>query len=221
MKSEKKVFKIANLTGSDATYSATVLNENGLPYYILPYSSQIAAKFSSLYSIKNDLEVALSYLNAYFTLDGETSILTQSLWTSAVIAYSKCFTDASQGRKTRLEIEDCLKNIDNSVLHIKFHYEIMEMRHKYLSHGGDSQWGNREALIFLNPELDNRYMQITGFVTHTNDIGESRVSSLHSLISLVLDCLSKKIEKIHTALKAEVLQEGDAKYWYGKVGIEI
>jgi hypothetical protein len=124
-----------------------------------------------------------------------------------VVLYGKCFTDASKGRKIKIESKVILKANQNL---LKLHNEIMSMRHNYIAHAGNTAFevleprirlATRESSETFYPHLVYHGHTLTGF---NNDI----IVRFIELIDFLLEWVGAKSEKLGSKILAI---EGDEK----------
>ncbi len=117
-------------------------------YYIL--DSHISKKWIGYMSIKLDLQFVKQILDVLSATSDEydetRELINKSNWISSVVIYGKCFTDASKGRRVKLEGEVILKENKNL---LKLHTELMSMRHNYVAHAGNTAFEVLEPRIQL------------------------------------------------------------------------
>ena len=114
------------------------------PYFIA--DSPIAKRLSGLSQIMHDLSQARELMTLIDRVDNDE--IKYSLWLSSVVTYAKCFVSANNGRGIKLEEEHVNKFNPES---LNYHKELIELRHSYFAHAGDSESIRARIGIILSP----------------------------------------------------------------------
>lgn len=184
-------------------------NKNGdlLPY--VKYDSPVNTMCSRYTMILNDLKLARRFLKRHMdTIDCEFDpdhIIHQSLWFSFLITYGKCFTDASGGRKIKLEAstKGILKGATD--IQIKLHEELMGLRHNYIAHSGKNDAEYAQFYLILNHDLSNlKILDSTTISSGQMGWSDHRLPDVESLVELILLNLRAKLIEIQIHLNREI-----------------
>lgn len=76
------------------------------------------------------------------------SDMLKSLYISAIVTYGKCFVQA-HGRKVKLEFKDIFSDSEESK---NRHLDIMEQRHQYIAHAGNTKHEHSQAVLIFTPD---------------------------------------------------------------------
>lgn len=167
------------------------------PYFIA--NSTIAKRLSGLSQIMHDLEQAKELMILINHV--ENGDIKNSLWLSAVVTYAKCFVSASNGRGIKLEDKHVKKFNTES---LEYHKELMELRHSYFAHAGDSESIRARIGIILSPTYKGKK------VLWANSIMLKQQSITNEDISLFCsqcDGIYKIVEDIANQTHEKVLEE--------------
>lgn len=185
--------------------------------FIVPYN---LSKKSAVYmSMREDLVLCLKTLLELKKLveegvdDSKQHILT-ALWNSMIIVYAKCYTDASTARKSKLEINEILKNDKQDLIDI--HNHIMSIRHTFIAHRGDNE--NEQAIVFFSqPKMNDGRMTTEYHIKslRANNFGIDNLLRCETLFSVVLDHIKSKLTveltKVHSHIMT--LDQETLKTW--------
>lgn len=141
--------KLLKVTGTDGrlqrVFAFHVRDGQMCPY--VSANGRFAKKARSLTMIASDLKRAASFLKL---INGQTAPeLVDALWSAAVVGYARCFV-SSEGRGTKLERRDHLKNLPLALL--ERHDFILNARHNFVAHAGDTKMEQAAVHIILQPQ---------------------------------------------------------------------
>jgi len=181
------------------------------PYVYL--DSSLAHILAGWMLVKNDLEFSKTSFEALLSLidNKEQEIIQQSLFFSGVIKYAKCFVSA-EGRRVKLMIRNILKN--NNDEKIKIHNELIDLRHNFVAHAGESDKERMKTVLILNPDKSNQ--NIENLRTVCMFLGmpsENMLKRYINLINIVLKEIDPSINEKEKALNKEINSKPIA-YWY-------
>ncbi|MBT6685170.1 MAG: hypothetical protein HN704_08160 [Bacteroidetes bacterium] len=143
-------------------------------------------------SIKLDLQYVKQLLE-YMKGQEDDELLTKSYWISCIIIYGKCFTDAAKGRGTTLNKEDIFSANSNLG---KFHEELMDMRHNYIAHAGDSIFEKMEPRIRLASRGNSSYPHLVYQGYTIKGFSHNVLLEFINIIDYLMEQLSSKIETV-------------------------
>jgi len=172
------------------------------PYYFL--KDRIFKKASAYASMKKDLVECVEAIEYLITIMNDPrfpQVAKSSLLFASVVKYARCFT-SGEGRGTSLNADDVFKG--DKVQHRDFHDEVMELRHKYLAHAGESFHEDRAFAAILNPDKNNKAVEklhYAGF--HLKD-DNSNIDKYLGLYKCALDHVIGKIEHLRPVLNEKV-----------------
>jgi len=165
----------------------------------------LSRKLKTYMSLREDLILCIKIATELKNLvekgpkDDTQHILT-ALWSSMIIIYGKCFTDASKAKKSKLEIKHILTQGQSSLLDI--HEKIMDTRHSYIAHRGDNE-NDQSIVFFKQPKIrtENPYTEYQIKSLRANNFGienlERSLELLNTVYSHVDQKLRKDWEKVH------------------------
>jgi len=169
---------------------------------------KIARTLCRLNSILIDLNSAEDCLKILIKSDKKTqvcSIIQQSLYTHAVVAYCKCFISSKQGLKKI--------NIDNKFLDI--HKELLNTRHEYVAHAGNSQEFQIKPYVWLNPNLnDKKIIGISCISLSTISPDKEKSEKFLKLVDSIKKEILERKQKTEIALEKYLLNEYSIDYFY-------
>lgn len=120
--------------------------------YVIP--KFLSQKLIDYVSIKSDLEFLIDSVNKLIASKRAIhfdQIIETSIWYSIIAIYGRCFTDASNAKRTKLEIKDCLENDRKDLINL--HNKIMGLRHSHIAHRGDTEYDVSVAFLKI-PKSD-------------------------------------------------------------------
>lgn len=180
------------------------------PYVVL--DDKHFKSLSSYHLIRNDLWFAHNALTSLSKLDytiDET--IKKSLWFASSISYAKCFTTA-KGRGLKLDEIQVFKDADKSLSDT--HALIMNERHNYIAHAGNSGYEDSKTMLALSPNVDNKerfgLYHTMGLVLA---LPEERISENIQLINHVLKHIEMKLDKLYPKALGEV-EKTSIDDWY-------
>ncbi|HWY12063.1 MAG TPA: hypothetical protein VN026_12100 [Bacteroidia bacterium] len=187
--------------------------EVGTNNYLLP--EDMAKKVRTYMSMREDLilcsKTTVELLKLVEAGISEQHILT-ALWTSMIIMYSKCFTDAGFAKKSKLQIENIVDATRTDLLDI--HSRIMSVRHTFVAHRGENE--NEQAIVYMKIPKKGEFGNTTEYnikSLRANNFGIDNLKLSQELFGFVLPAVEKKLhvelEKIHhhimTSYSPEIL----------------
>ncbi len=119
------------------------------------------------------------------------SDLLKSLYISSIVTYGKCFVQA-QGRRVKLECKDVFSDNDNFE---KQHLEIMEQRHQYIAHAGNTNHEHSKAVLIITPDNEPFFNAEAGHISgYGVDFFENFLSLSRLVHGYVNDTFQKKCD---------------------------
>jgi hypothetical protein len=127
--------------------------------------------------------------------DDQSDIL-KGMFISFVITYGKCFTKAD-GRRVKLET----KNIFEGSGLKEMHLELMNLRHEYIAHGGNTKFEQVDPVIVLHPDKNlNTTPLLTTASYHVVGFNKEVFERYLVLVDYVDEQLNMALEKKAKAL---------------------
>lgn len=119
------------------------------------------------------------------------AIVSSALITSLIALYGRCFTDATNHKFPKLEPSVFDKNED----YLKLHEYLMELRHTFIAHRGESESeiGIALMLISKNGNVDDTIMKFNQ--VKRSNFSIEQVNKIDELLSFLLTLIEKKIQK--------------------------
>lgn len=178
---------------------------------VFEIDTKISRHYAAYVLIEKDLRDTLAFLEEYKKILAdknykEKNILLKALVRAMVITYGKCFIGAI-GRKVKLG--DDFISEDNRVTH----ENLMNMRHEYVAHAGDSEHESCKFVFLLPPETKYR----RGKLIYPKQCTELRqtireeyfverykplIEEVHANVKNKLSSLEDKINFYHIPLEA-------------------
>lgn len=195
------------------------ITESETVNFIVP--KLLSQKAVALHSIREDLIFARNAVvllhkivetKTNSTSETEKIIETASLWYSMIAIYGRCFTDASNGSKTKLEVNDCFPESKKEFLIT--HSKLMDLRHNFIAHRGDTS-NEQSVLVLMLPkksrweEPEYRIKSAKAYSPSNDDL-EEYINLFDYLIEFVEDKIKKQVQKVHSKfleLDEEVLKK--------------
>jgi len=166
-------------------------------FYIYAIPGFLSRNFMAYCSMKQDLEILVKYIKELES-EKHSDVLKSSLTYGIISLYGKCFTDASKYKSAKLESKFLFKANPKQ---LKIHEELMNMRHHFIAHRGETDAEVTVAFMLVAMNGDNsknqmRYKRLkrTGFSKETL----SRIKELCEFITMYLE---KKIQQTGEKLK--------------------
>jgi len=157
--------------------------------YVAKVDYEEAKKLADFASIYQDLSFTVDVLKRLIQLveeDNEDSILTQSLWTAALISYVRCFSSGKRFGSGLQEniFEDLEYDPELEDDPITCHRYYKNLRDKHIAHSVNPFEQVEVGLILSEP--DNPDREIQGVATLLQKLIHLDVEGLKSLLRLVL-----------------------------------
>lgn len=125
--------------------------------------------------------------------DFESDLL-KSLYISSIVTYGKCFVQA-QGRRVKLEHKDVFSQRDSFE---KQHLEIMEQRHQYIAHAGNTNHEHSKAVLIISPNNQTFFnAEATHISSYHSDFFEEFISLAKAVHDYVNDTFQKKQDSFY------------------------
>jgi len=160
------------------------------PYVIA--SGKFIQLATAYHSIQGDLLEAQAMILYLQNNPGLPPVVKSSMFKAFIIQYGKCFTTA-WGRKVMMNADKVYKE-QKELSNI--HNDVMEMRHNYIAHAGESKYDYGAMVIYLNPSLDNPLI-IGTIYSDSKFLDHSlKISGYQKLCHWALDYVGKTLEKL-------------------------
>src|SRR5690554_1378004 len=155
---------------------------------VLAIPKFMSKSFTSFCSIREDLLLIKMYLER---LEIEKDIIITSALTYSLISiYGKCFTDATKSKSPKLEPKQIF---DENSSYLMTHEYLMELRHNFIAHRGDTE-NEVEAAYLLIPkeqgEPQVRYAQ-----KKRMNLDSEKRKEISFLIDFLVPVVMEKIQK--------------------------
>jgi len=131
-------------------------------------------------------------------IDCQNELFSYSLFISSINLYGRCFTQA-HGRKTSLKADDCFQK-DKELLN--YHKAIIEMRHSYLAHAGETSHKKTIATLLMKvhervivPQIQYEYL------ARTNLNKEENKKFIKVVDFLITHSKNKRYDKLNAFFK--------------------
>jgi hypothetical protein len=158
-------------------------------YLVLAIPHFISKSFVTYCAMNEDLKLILEYIE--FLKQKPEGVIKSSLTYSIISIYGKCFTDASKSSYPKLEPKDIFKKDEN----FETHNYMMEIRHQFIAHRGDTEFevGISYMLLPKNETIDKSQIIFSQLkIVAFSDIDLNRIEKL---VKFLLEILKIKIEK--------------------------
>ncbi len=216
--SKKQKYEVVSIDVSDDP-SATVIDwvaitteSNQLcPYVVL--EEGIFKTLGGYQLLKKDLFFAENVLRKLEELENQDGdqIVKQSLWFASVVTYGKCFTD-QKGRGIKLDRDGVFKGADQII--VDTHDMIMQERHQYIAHAGDTNHEVSNTMVALSPDINNKeLLGLYHSLFVSVGILTERIQQYISLVQFVKAHIESVLDKLYPASLAKV-EKTDVNEWY-------
>lgn len=159
-------------------------------YFVFAIPGFLTKKFIAYCAMKRDLELVTKYI-ALLKNNTNNMTVKSSLTFSLISLYGKCFTDASKNKYPKLEPKNLFKNQED---YLRIHKFLMDLRHQFISHRGETESEIGIAFMLMPKKGDNRsqirYSQFKQF-----SFNQSKLSEIKILIEFIISKLDDKIKK--------------------------
>jgi hypothetical protein len=167
------------------------------PEYFVIMQSDCAAEMEDWVSLQHDLEHVLYALNDLKQLlkdPDDSHTLVRALWTSALVAYCRCF---STGRRIRLDPETVFGPNNPDLEH---HRKVTKMRDKHLAHPL-----KLEESVIVGIHVDEAFVpeSVAQIIVFAVSGAEDEVANLVSVTSRLLSYVNEKTQNLKSKLLAE------------------
>lgn len=156
--------------------------------FILPVPGFLSRSFTSFCSMREDLILIRQYLK--YLKSNTDNIINSSMTYSAISLYGKCFTDATKNKAPKLEP---IQLFDKQEDLRQTHEYLMDLRHHFISHRGDTD-SEVEAAYILIPK-GNGSSQVKYSRLKKMSFESDQIEKIDELMEYLLQQLEKKIQK--------------------------
>jgi len=165
--------------------------DNNMLFVVPKYA---AKSFHSYCSMKEDLQLMKKYLDLLES-NGLTDEIKSSLMYSTIALYGKCFTDASKAKAPKLEA----KKLSLSTQETLTHEYLMELRHRFIAHRGETDSEIESAFFLINNVGTNtelRFMRIKQVSFTEKQISDIKdhFEKLDGELDLLIEKTAKKVQ---------------------------
>lgn len=146
-------------------------------------------KFIGYCGMREDLNLCKEYIHL---LKKKPNVTTSTALTTSLIAlYGRCFTDATNHKFPKLELSIFEKNEE----YLKVHEYLMELRHTFIAHRGESESEIGIALMLIpkNGSVDETIMKFNQ--VKRSNFSIEQVKQIDELISFLLMHIERKMQK--------------------------
>lgn len=144
--------------------------------------------FTTFCSIREDLLMMKQY-TLKLPLEKD-DVIKSALMYSIISLYGKCFTDASKSKFPKLETDV----FNGKPAFKKTHDDIMELRHRFIAHRGDTE-SEVTAAFMLIPKEDSSGVEIKFKRLKQISFQSDKLKEIRELIDFLVKKLDFKIEK--------------------------
>ncbi len=184
------------LDGQKAKFSVKDGYGNECPFIFS--DTLLARRLSGLTQIMDDLLHAKELVQLISTVEHRE--IQYSLWMSAVMTYSKCFSTA-KGRKIKLEDNHVKKAYPEA---LDFHKDIIELRNGFFAHAGENDYEHSNVAVILSSDINNK--AVIG-VNHINIKKSSVTDEFIKPFSCLCSELYKVVEALGKPVHEKILKE--------------
>lgn len=159
-------------------------------YHIDIISEQSSKKIISYQTIQDDLKFCHQLMNCL--KDSSVPEIMKSATTYTLISlYGRCFTDASNHKKPKLETSIFKEN--ESLL--ESHNELITLRHNFVAHRGESD-GEKAILFMITPKIHSRESILKYERKRLSRFSSDKLSQYEVLIEFVIIQIENKLRKL-------------------------
>ena len=167
---------------------------------VIPIPDFISKKFTTYCSMREDLLMMKQYCMRLY--DEKDKTIQSALTYSIISLYGKCFTDATTSKSPKLEEKEIFKD---SGKFLNTHKEIIELRHQFIAHRGETP-SEVTAAFLLVPKETNDYTNIRYKRLKQISFSNSMLKEIIELIAFLIKDLEKKIDKAAEKVKKGMLE---------------
>ena len=150
--------------------------------------NNLERKNVAYYSIILDLETCKKALLRLKKRNRE--IVRTSLFTTVIILYGKCFADSRTTKSPKLEL-DCFEGLDDFK---KLHQNLMDMRHHFIAHRGETEHEYGKAYFQIFPRTMKWFVKVG--LQRRFSFERKEISDYIKLVDFLLITTTEKYEKI-------------------------
>ena len=169
-------------------------------YFEIKLELEKIKRFSKYYSQKYNHETFLKGSNPDRIFEDFDLIPMESIFVTIIMMYAKCFDESSNRRKIKLS-KSFFAGANEEIK--QQHEHLMEIRHKFLAHAGNTELENYELLIGIH-EDDGIEIKFSpeNYKTLTGEVVEEK--ELIPLIDEILKRVEDKIVKLSENIDEEI-----------------
>lgn len=161
----------------------------GENYFITAIPGFMSKKFIAYCAMKEDLELILKYIN--LLREKPQNVIESSLSYSLISLYGKCFTDASKNSFPKLEANIFADKDDL----IETHNYLMDLRHQFIAHRGDTESEIGIAYMIIPKEVNNLQTQIQFSQVKQKSFSKVDLDRFENQMTFIIGLLLEKIQK--------------------------
>lgn len=162
--------------------------------------NKLAKKYNVYCSMRIDLKMIQEYLAL---LNSNSSIIQSALTYSVIALYGKCFTDASTDCNPKLD----KKVYENNQDFLETHDFLMDLRHKFISHRGNTY--NEVGIAYLLVPKNELFSE--GSIEYMNSKRKGfiklEIDKINLLIVFLSQWLESQTEKFQHRLREQFLKQ--------------
>jgi hypothetical protein len=166
-------------------------NQYSDDYFVLAVPQFLAKKFLTYCSMQDDLKLVQEFI-ARLKTEGDKIVRSAFLY-SIVSLYGKCFTDATNDKLPKLEPAVLF---NGSVEHLETHEYLMNLRHHFISHRGETS--NETVMAYILIPKDERtaeQSQIRFWQLKQLFFEAGMLEHIETSVAFILAFLKEQIEK--------------------------
>jgi hypothetical protein len=156
-------------------------------YLVIAIPNLFTRKFRGYCAIREDLLLVSEYISR-IAIEHD-SVLRSALNYSFIAIYGKCFTDATQSKYPKLETS----TITNHT-YLATHEYLMELRHKFIAHRGDT--ANEVGIaVILIPKEGTEQTQMQYKQVRRLSLSSENLQASKNLITFLIAYVEEKIKE--------------------------
>lgn len=158
-------------------------------YILMVVPKFIAKSFHSYCSMKEDLHLINRQLDQ-LEYGKHIKEVSSALLYSVITLYGKCYTDAKSGKAPKLEAKRFITDEE----HIATHEFLMNLRHNFLAHRGETD-SEIETAFYLIPKGESTTSRVEFMRVKQTGLRKKKIDEIRTLIEFIKQHLSVKIQK--------------------------
>jgi len=182
-----------------------IKNENDGNHIDFAIPGYLQKKMETLHAMLEDVSICKNAALTLLEKKYDDPLIKKCCFYSMIVLYGKCFTDASNAKRTKLEARDVISDLNPTL--ITTHQKIMKIRHNYVAHNGDDE--NDYGFVYLKLNIRTLMREVKSKKIRRSSLDKQDLRYFVELCQNVLDKIETMAHKYAERVWKNMLKDYD------------